>query len=128
MSFSCYCDAPLFDLTSFGSFLPCQVSFVVSVSAPHTVGLGFPSRPVHTKDHHKIGTNCLPAWHAIRKCWSLAVQPDCLKGRVVCGTVYLDMHLKDLLGSLVRVGCCMPVPDIYLVLHGVCCRKNTVMD
>ena len=20
----------------------------------------------HTKDHHKNGTNCLPAWHAVR--------------------------------------------------------------
>ena len=28
------------------------------------------------------------------------MQPDCLKGRVVCGTVYGDMHLKDLLGSI----------------------------
>ena len=26
----------------------------------------------------------------------LAVQPNCLKGRVVCGTVYGEMHLKDL--------------------------------
>ena len=34
---------------------------------------------------------------------------DCLKGRVVCGTVYGDMHLKDLLGSIVRVGYCIPV-------------------
>ena len=25
------------------------------------------------------------------------MQPDCLNGRVVCGTVYGDMHLKDLL-------------------------------
>ena len=25
---------------------------------------------------------------------------NCLKGRVVCGTVYGDMHLKDLLGSI----------------------------
>ena len=24
------------------------------------------SRPDHTKDHHKNGTNCLPAWHAMR--------------------------------------------------------------
>ena len=31
----------------------------------------------------------------------LAVQPNCLKGRVVCGTVYGEMHLKDLLGSFV---------------------------
>ena len=22
-------------------------------------------RPGHTKDHHKNGTNCLPAWHAM---------------------------------------------------------------
>ena len=22
------------------------------------------SWPGHTKDHHKIGTNCIPAWHA----------------------------------------------------------------
>ena len=44
------------------------------------------------------------------KGWSLAVQPDCLKGWVVCGTVYGDMHLKDLLGSFVRVGYCIPVP------------------
>ena len=26
-----------------------------------TVGRGFASRPGHTKDHHKNGTNCLPA-------------------------------------------------------------------
>ena len=53
--------------------------------------------------------------------WSLAVQPDCLKGRVVCGTVYGDMHLRDLLGSIVRVGYCILVPDFYLVLHGLRC-------
>ena len=29
----------------------------------------------------------------MREGWSLAMQPDCLKGRVVCGTVYGDMHL-----------------------------------
>ena len=27
--------------------------------------------------------------------WSLPVQPNCLKGRVVCGTVYGEMHLKS---------------------------------
>ena len=37
---------------------------VVSVSASHTVGRWFTSRAGHTKDHHKNGTNCLPAWHA----------------------------------------------------------------
>ena len=37
------------------------VGLVVSVSASHTVGRGFASRPGHTKDHHKNGTNCLPA-------------------------------------------------------------------
>ena len=37
---------------------------VVSVSACHVEGHGNPSQPGHTKDHHKYGTNCLPAWHA----------------------------------------------------------------
>ena len=59
---------------------------------------------------------------------SLAVQPDSLKGRVVCGTVYRDMHLKDLLGSFAREGYCIPVPDFYLVLHGPHCRISTIMD
>ena len=52
----------------------------------------------------------------------------CLKGRVVCGTVYGEMHLKNLLGSFVRVGYHIPVPDFYLVLHGLRCRKSTIMD
>ena len=103
---------------------------MVSVSASHTIGREIASRLGHTKDHHKNDTNCLPVWHAMRYGWSLAVQPDCLKGglMVVCGTVYGDMHLKDLLGSFVRVGYRIPVPDFYLVLHGLRCRKSTIMD
>ena len=73
---------------------PCRVGLMVSVSASHTIGRGFASRPGHTKDHHKNGTNCLPARHAMRYGRSLTVHPDCLKGWVVCGTVYGDMHLK----------------------------------
>ena len=46
----------------------------------------------------------------------------------MCGTVYGEMHLKDLLGSFVRVGYRIPVPDFYLVLHGLRCRKSTIMD
>ena len=30
-------------------------------TASRTVGREFASRPGHTKDHHKNGTNCLPA-------------------------------------------------------------------
>ena len=33
--------------------------------------------------------------------------------------------LKIFLGSIVRVWYCFPVPDLYLVLHGLCCRKST---
>ena len=44
----------------------CRVGSVGSVSASRTVGREFASRPGHTKDHHKNGTNCLPAWHAMR--------------------------------------------------------------
>ena len=60
--------------------------------------------------------------------WESYIQPNCLKGRVVCGTVYGEMHLKDLLGSFIRVGHRIPVPDFYLVLHGLRCRKSTIMD
>ena len=48
------------------SLLPCRVGSVGSVSASRMVGREFASRPGHTKDHHKNGTNCLPAWHAMR--------------------------------------------------------------
>ena len=37
------------------------------------------------------------------------------------------MHLKDM-GSFVRVGYCIPVPDFHLVLHGLRYRKSTIMD
>ena len=40
---------------------PCRVGSVGSVSASHTEGREFASRPGHTKDHHKNRTNCLPA-------------------------------------------------------------------
>ena len=39
----------------------CRVGSVDSVSASRTVGREFASRTGHTKDHHKNGTNCLPA-------------------------------------------------------------------
>ena len=40
---------------------------IYSVGLPsRTVGREFASRPGHTKDHHKNGTNCLPTWHAMR--------------------------------------------------------------
>ena len=40
---------------------PCRVGSVGSMSASRTVGREFASRPGHTKDGHKNGTNCLPA-------------------------------------------------------------------
>ena len=55
----------------------------------------------------------------------LIVQPNCLKNQLVCGTVYVDMHYKDLLGSIVRVEHCIPVPDFYLVLNILWCWKST---
>ena len=50
---------------------------------------------------------------------------DCLKGRVVCGTVYEDMHFKDLLGFIARVEYRIPVPGFCLVLHYI--DINTLM-
>ena len=40
---------------------PHRVGSVGSVSASRTVGREFASRPGHTKDHHKNGTNYRPA-------------------------------------------------------------------
>ena len=55
---------------------------------------------------------------------SLTVQPDCLKGWVVCGTVYGTCTLKDFLGSISRVGYCIPVLDFYPVAHGLPSQKR----
>ena len=35
-------------------------------SSSRRVGREFASRPGHTKDHHKNGTNCLPEWACMR--------------------------------------------------------------
>ena len=43
------------------------------------------------------------------------MQPDYLKGRLVCGTVCGDRHFNSTLGSIVRVGYCIRVTDFYLV-------------
>ena len=64
----------------------------------------------------------------VRNALGLEYGSVCLKGRVVCGAVYGEMHLKDLLGPIVRVEYCIQVPDIYLVLRGLRCRKSTIMD
>ena len=39
-----------------------------------------------------------------------------------------DMHLKCLMGSIVEVGCRIPVPEFYLALHGLRCRESTIVD
>ena len=89
----------------------------ILVSASHAVCLGYAYRSGHAKDSHKIGKNAsLLGMHALGR--SLTVLPDSVKGRIVCGTVYRDMHFKDLLRSIVRVGYLIPVPDFYLMLHG----------
>ena len=41
----------------------------------------------------------------------------------LCGTVYGDMHLKDLLGSIAREGYRIPVANFYLGLHGLAAEK-----
>ena len=61
----------------------------------------------------------LPPCACVMVSRGLTVQPDCLKGRVVCGTVYGDMYLEDHLGSIARIGDCITIPDFYLVLHGL---------
>ena len=36
----------------------------VIVSYSYAISRGFVPWPGHTKNHHKNGANCLPAWHA----------------------------------------------------------------
>ena len=72
---------------------------------------------LYTKYHHKKWYKlhpCLACRHYGR---SLTVQSK------VYRTVYEDMHYKDLLGSIVRVGYCISVPDLYQVLHGHDAKK-----
>ena len=42
-----------------------------------------------------------------------------VKGGIVGGTVYGDMHLKDRQGLITREAYCIPVLDLYLALHGL---------
>ena len=61
------------------------------------------SSRAHTKVHIINGTNYLPAWHA-------------------------GMHYKDLLRSNKRERYRILVPDFYLVLYDLRCRKRILMD
>ena len=67
-----------------------------------------------------------PARHA----YSRAGDWQCksTKGRVLCGTVYGEMHYKDLSGSIPRVGFRILVLDFYLALHDLRCRKSTLIS
>ena len=88
-----------FYLNGFASFIHYKpdkrrVGLVVRVSS-HAVGRGFAHRSSHTKDHYK--------WHKLPPCMehmrdgrSWIVQPDCLKVRVVCGTVYMGTCTYDI--------------------------------
>ena len=44
--------------------IPRRFDLVVSMSTLHAVGPWFAPQPGHTNDHHKNGTNRLPAEHA----------------------------------------------------------------
>ena len=48
----------------------------------------------------------------------------CINGKKRFGTVFGDMNLNDLLGSIARVGYHIVVPDFYLVLHGLRYKKK----
>ena len=76
----------------------------MSVVATHVVGCGFVPWLGHTKDLYIF------IWFIVFSVIN-AVQPDCGKERVMCGTVYEDMHSKDILGLITRVGYCIPALD-----------------
>ena len=89
--------------------LPHLDSLVVSVSTYYVEDCEWALRQSHQRSSKKWYT----LYYASRyKGRSLAVQPDCVRGWVVCGYVY-----KDLLESITGVGYCIPVLDFNLVLH-----------
>ena len=67
-------------------------------------------------------------WYKLPPCLAQMCKGNCIKGRVVCGTVYGDMHLKYLLGSIPTVGYCILVPTFYQVHHGLRCQKSTIKN
>ena len=78
---------------------PRQVDLVLRVSS-HAVGHRFAPWSGHTKAHQKmVQTVSLLGAHALE--WEFN---NAAIGRVVCGNVYGNMHLKDLLGSIARLG------------------------
>ena len=56
------------------------------------------------------------------------MQPVGLKSRVVSGTVYGDMYLNCLLGSIARVAYSIPVPNLYLVLYMVFAAERALNE
>ena len=70
---------------------------MVSLSTSHAVSRWFVPLPVHTKLHHKNGTNCLPAWHTGLRIGVWQCNPTA-KGRVVGRTVFGDIHYKGSTG------------------------------
>ena len=86
------------------------------MSVSDAVGHGFTPLSGHTKDYLMLLIASLLSTQTLEYGFGSAAW--LCKGRVVFGTVYQDMHFKDLLGSNARVGYCIPVMDFYLVRHG----------
>ena len=105
----------LWNYVVFNSLKPRRVGLVVSESS-HVVGRGFAPRSGHTKDHHKYGTYCISVVHT----YALAEKFD--------SAARLSKRPDSVRDSRSRVGYCNPVPEFYLVLHGLWCRKCAVMD
>ena len=77
----------------------------------------------YIKDHHKmVQTASLIDTQALEKKFSQATQL-CIRP-LVCETVFGDMHYRYLLGSIIRVGYCIPGPDFHSVLHGLGHQKK----
>ena len=96
-----------------------------SMSSSHAVGHGFAAGLVIPKTIiYMVQNASLLATQALGRVYVWQCN-QIVKCRVVCGTDHVDMHYKDLLGSIARVGYCIPVLDCYLVLHGLQSRKKS---
>ena len=69
----------------------------------------------------RVCLSCGRSWYHAPALGKEFGSATCVKGRVVCGTVYGGKHYKDLLGSIADEAHCIRVSNFYLVVDDFQC-------
>ena len=92
-----------------------MVQYIICLKKTHWCGRSWVRTPISSyQNHHKMVQTAF---------LQMVVQPDCVKDLVVSGPIHRDMHLKDLLGSISRVGYCM-AQEKDTVWLSICIRNG----